>query len=364
MKKLWLLSAGLVALSGSMFADNIWSGSSNGGSTNPVSGFTCAGCTAVPTTASWATAAFPVTSNANTQTPFWNNPSTDVLADGNKSNVGDVLAGLATGTSPTPANVTSGNINGYYYSQTPLGAVGDPITGTTGSITGLTINGVAASTNTDAVPTLEFSFQSTATAYTISLLFADSGLDTGCSSACGAGNNLGTTFGSYTEPTPGSFVLTPITTPMDNTGAPSTIATGDNVGGASGNVYGFYATVCYQTNAAGNACVASVTYTTGAGNWSTNPSGNSDLGGLGWNHFALFELANGQEVLGFEDSPWTPGSSPNGGEGIGDFNDIIIGLTGNAPLNVASTPEPGTIAIMGLGLAGLGLLGRRRFAKK
>ena len=32
MRKFWLLSAGLVALSGSMFADNIWSGSSNGGS--------------------------------------------------------------------------------------------------------------------------------------------------------------------------------------------------------------------------------------------------------------------------------------------------------------------------------------------
>jgi hypothetical protein len=79
---------------------------------------------------------------------------------------------------------------------------------------------------------------------------------------------------------------------------------------------------------------------------------------LGWNHFALFELANGEEVLGFEDSPWAPGST-NGGEGIGDFNDIIIALS-----PVVSAPEPGTIAIMGMGLAGLGFIGRRRFAKK
>jgi PEP-CTERM motif len=32
--------------------------------------------------------------------------------------------------------------------------------------------------------------------------------------------------------------------------------------------------------------------------------------------------------------------------------------------SAAGVPEPGTIAIMGLGLAGLGLIGRRRFAKK
>jgi hypothetical protein len=120
-------------------------------------------------------------------------------------------------------------------------------------------------------------------------------------------------------------------------------------------VYGFYDTVCYQASA--GVCTYSVTYTTGAGNWSTNASGNPYLGGLGWNHFALFELADGTEVLGFTDNPWGPGNA-NSTEGIGDFNDIVVAL--QPP---TSTPEPGTIAVMGLGLAGLGLLGRRRFAK-
>jgi hypothetical protein len=101
-----------------------------------------------------------------------------------------------------------------------------------------------------------------------------------------------------------------------------------------------------------------VTYTTGAGNFSTNAAGNNYLGGLGWNHFALFTLASGDEVIGFEDSPWLPGTA-NGSEGIGDFNDIIIALS-----PAISAPEPGTLAIMGLGLAGLGVLSRRRFAKK
>jgi hypothetical protein len=129
----------------------------------------------------------------------------------------------------------------------------------------------------------------------------------------------------------------------------------------AGTVYGFYATVCY--NFTGGVCTQSVTYTTGAGNFSTGfTAGAQFLGALGWNHFALFELASGQEVLGFTDTPYALSTNV---QGEGDFQDVVLGLIGNPPNNFSSgAPEPGTIAIMGLGLAGLGLIGRRRFAKK
>jgi hypothetical protein len=63
-------------------------------------------------------------------------------------------------------------------------------------------------------------------------------------------------------------------------------------------------------------------------------------------------LNSGNYVVGF--------TGQNGlfGEGHGDFQDVVI------ELSASTVPEPGTIAIMGLGLAGLGILGRRRFAKK
>ncbi|HTB13179.1 MAG TPA: PEP-CTERM sorting domain-containing protein [Bryobacteraceae bacterium] len=353
MRKLWLLSAGLVALSGSMFADNIWSGSSNGGSSYGGGGvWTCAGCTAVPTTSFLTTnvSAYPVPgSSVNAQIPFWNNPSGDVLSAGHNSNVGDVLSGITLGgTSPVPSDVSGGNVNGFYYANT-----------TTSTNDGNLINSaqtVVGSTVTET-PALQFSFQEEATAYNISVLFADSGQNTGS-------NATGTTFGWYTGSGSG-LALHQIGGAIVNntTGTPTSLATADDIDGtATTNIYGFYATVCYHVTA--GACDESITYTTGAGNFTSNISSSSVLtGGMGWNHFALFELADGEEVLGFEDSPWAFGSA-NATEGTGDYNDVIIGLQGDAPLLQSAAPEPGTIAIMGLGLAGLGMIGRRRFAKK
>lgn len=85
------------------------------------------------------------------------------------------------------------------------------------------------------------------------------------------------------------------------------------------------------------------TYTTSDGN-----SGNVS-GAAGWNHFALFELASGSYVIAFEDT------NAFGGEGLGDFNDVIVELRVGDPV-----PEPATIAIMSVGLAGMVLLGSKR----
>jgi hypothetical protein len=347
MKKSWLLSAALVALSGSMFADSIYGPGSNGNTftVGPTSGFCCSPVT-------------PESNSANLQTPFWNNYSTDTInSDTNHTNVGDILAGSSTGTNLIGSNLSGGSpsvlgtsttISGSYYALTNA-AGGDPAATNTGN------------TNTTMTPALDFSFQSNQTSFAISLLFADSGNNTGVTGSA-------TSIGTYIME--GSTFT--VATVIDGAVANNTTGTAQSLSVAnphlvvnSGTVYGFYATVCY--NWSGSVCTASITYTTDNGNFvtpgsnTTNiPSGSGWLGSLGWNHFALFELTSGEEVVGFEDSPWAL-SNANAVEGEGDFNDIVIGLVGSSS---SSAPEPGTIAIMGLGLAGLGLIGRRRFAKK
>jgi hypothetical protein len=341
MKKLWFLSAALVALSGSIFADTIFAP----GSTGSLVG--------VPTTATFSGATATYTGNpvntANGQTPFWNNPSADTggsIVTAHVANVGDVLSGLATGTSPIAADVSGGNIMGSFY-QSASGN-GDPNSSTApGSVSGLP--------GTDSVvPALELNFLSASTAMQVSLLFADSSQDTGTAP-------MGTTFGTYILPGGGSIQTFQLGGSIGDTMTP---VTQGNIAANffnPGTQYGFYATVCYASS--GGSCTQSVTYTTGVGNYSTNiAAGSGWLGGLGWNHFAFFELANGEWALGFTDTPYALGT-PNSVAGIGDFNDAIFGITGNAPFG-STTPEPGTIAIMGLGLAGLGVIGRRRFAKK
>jgi hypothetical protein len=352
MKKLWFTSAALVALSGSMFADGIYAPASTGNffTTGPTSGFCC-------------TAVSPESNSTNLQTPFWNNYSGDnINSDGNHTNVGDVLAGSATGTNLIGGNLSGtatvgGNtttVAGTYYAITAA-AGGDPAGITPASGAGAT----------DQTPSLEFSFMSSATAYNIALLFADSGLNGGTGNAGGPATSFGTYILNTGSGCSGFCVFTPVDV-IDSAVQNNTSGTAQSLTGSTstlaqnGFVYGFYATVCYAFT--GPTCTASVTYTSGAGNFSTNITAGSAnaqfLGGLDWNHFALFDLSANEYVLGFEDSPWAL-SNANATEGEGDFNDVMISLT-----SAAGVPEPGTIAIMGLGLAGLGLIGRRRFAKK
>jgi hypothetical protein len=317
MKKILLASIGVIALSGSMLADTVNSLGS------------AAGFNAVPTTAAFVASMTPfnsgVTITTDTQVPFWNNPSYDVGANGHTSNVGDVLAGLVTNTNLIGSDLTGtvgtgDQINGSYYAVSG-GGPGDPNTGGSAE----TVNGQSGTTNG-----LAFNFTRNAAAYQLVLLFADSSSNTG-----GA---FGTAFGTYTG-SGSSITLTPAITSVNNdtTGTP----VGMGVFNASGT-YGFYATVCYANN--GVSCTAFETYTTGDGNF-----GNV-TGAAAWNHFALFQLASGSYVLGLTETTTTSS------EGIGDFNDIMVELQ--------AVPEPGTIAIMGLGLAALGILGRRRFARK
>jgi len=358
MKKFWLAAVALVGLSGSMFADSIYGPSSTSGSF-----FT------VGATSTFCCGAVTPNTGSNTQTPFWNNYSGDSInGDTNHTNVGDILAGSSTGTNLIGSNLsgapsvlgTATTIGGQYFAVTSA-AGGDPVT----TNTGLAATAMTGATTSE--PQLEFSFMSNATSYNIAVLFADSINDGGTAGGTTTDGGPATSVGTYilnssvscpvTQP---FCVFTPVTTidgAVQNniSGTPSSVGTSTLAG--NGFVYGFYATVCYAWSSA-TTCTESVTYTSGDGNFSTGMSaGNQWLGGLGWNHFALFQLTSGEYVLGFEDSPWALGNS-NATEGEGDFNDVVISLTSTA------APEPGTIGIMGLGLAAIGILGRRRFAKK
>ncbi len=163
-----------------------------------------------------------------------------------------------------------------------------------------------------------FSFIRNAISYNICQLFGRSSLDTG-------NPTVGTVFGTYV-----GSQFTPIYDAVNTNSPINTEAFNPTTPGTS---YGFYATVCYGVG----ACE---TYTSGNGN-----SGNMG-GAAGWNHFAVFQLASGNYVIAFEDT--------NGfyGENLGDYNDVVV--------EIRAIPEPGTIAITGLGLAGLALWQTRR----
>jgi hypothetical protein len=205
----------------------------------------------------------------------------------------------------------------------------------TGAMTGMPSYIPGDSVSTDFVATggadpSAFNFVRNATAYNVTLLFADSAENTGANPATGVGEQIGYYTGS------GTTVLYNVGETATPTGTQSFNP------GPSGEPYGIYETVCYAASA--GVCTSSETYTT-TGNFGNNS------GGAGWNHFALFQLASGSYVIGF--------TGQNGlfGENIGDFQDTVIELS-------VIAPEPGTIAIMGLGLAALGVLGRRRFPRK
>jgi hypothetical protein len=264
----------VLTLGGNMFASTVYSG------TGSFSAFPSDFSTSTPT---WISGSTPPATNGM---PFWNNPSDDTGVGGSHlMNIGYALTDSG-GLAGTPS-VLGGE------------TVAEELTAAGG-----------------ADPE-RFSFLSDDTDYNISLLFADSSLDTGSA-------EIGTVFGYYVGST-----FTPIWD-VGRTDSPTGTEPFDPT--TPGNSYGFYATVCYSLN----DCE---TYTTGEGN-----SGNSSGGG--YNHFALFELNDGNYVIGFT------GQNGSYGEGLGDFNDVVIELQ--------AVPEPGTIAIAGLGLAGMYFLRTRR----
>jgi hypothetical protein len=282
MKTILIASAAIFVVSGSLLADTVTS------TTGAFSAFQAGFASSTPV---WVNNSTPP---ATPGTPFWNNPSADAGVGGSHDvNVGDLLTD-SIGFAGTPSVIGSDTVTEEF----------------------------TAAGGTD--PTA-FNFVSSATAYNIGLLFAESSLDTGNAAH-------GTVFGYYVGDT-----YTPLFTPT-NTNSPAGSLPFDPT--TAGNNYGFYATVCYSVN----LCE---TYTTGSGN-----SGAVN-GAAGWNHFAAFELASGSYVVAFEDT------TQFGVEGLGDFNDVVVEL--HAP---TTTPEPGSVALMSIGVVFLGLAYFRRKAAR
>jgi hypothetical protein len=294
MKKFLVFSAGIIALSGSIFADTIVG-------TGTFS--------AMPIFSAFST----TTGTSSTEgSPFWNNNS----GDGSQKNVGYLLteSGVAFGSTNV---LGSGSVSNEY---TAAGGA-DPTS---------------------------FSFVRDTTAYNVSLLYANSSLNYQTSAPT-------TTVGIYDATTGMSYSLySNAQTSSAATVGPTGVEAFPGI--ATSDVYDVYATVCYSQAGGPTLCNTYNSNTSlSSGAATSGLTLPTSLGGGAWNHFALFQLAgNGGYVIAFED-----GNSTLNGEQEGDFNDLVIKFGTSALV-----PEPGTVGIIGLGLAGLGFLGRRRLLKK
>lgn len=258
----------------------------------------------------------PATYAANTptgNTPFFNNST-------------DAIEGIHQGNA------------GYFVTDTGF---------FTGGVTPVA-TGYLGQTASPNLPAMSFSMLRSATSINVSVLYQNATTNTGTS---------GSTFGIYDVNT---NVQTQIFGPGAIPPAVGQAATNVNTSGIATG-YGFYATVCQPTHATN--CFTFFSDTT------KNPNvtnfGNSFVvegpSATSHQHFALFTLASDPNTfyLAFENSISNSQFDGLGGpEGQGNYISFILKITTTGG-GVGGVPEPATLSMMGIGLLGLGVAGRR-----
>lgn len=123
--------------------------------------------------------------------------------------------------------------------------------------------------------------------------------------------------------------------------------------------YGIYVRTC-TVNAANHACPGANVVTDFSNVAMNSVNGDDPAADANHMHWALFQSGTNAAIyyLAFEDFSLQSGTR-NVTEGYGDYNDIILELDTTA----SGVPEPATLSIVGLSLAGLGFLGRRKLKK-
>lgn len=251
--------------------------------------------------------------------PFFDNTSGDLVAGTHLANAGDFLDALGSFAGGTN-NLAGG---GQMYTQTQ--AAGSP-------------NYASA-----------FSFIRQAASLSITILYANSSVN----------NNA--EFGIYDASSQSNA--------LNNHEIVQPITAGSNLNNLIGQTYnitqnygvwGIYARTC-DVNAADHACPGGnvVTYFSNVALNGVNGDTTAADAAANHMHWALFQSGTNAAVyyLALEDYAFQGAETRNVTEGFGDYNDLILRI------DTSGVPEPATLSIMGLGLAGLGMLGRRKLKK-